>query len=262
MTDTPAPEAQLLRDRVVVVTGGSSGNGRAIALTAAAHGARAVVVADVTEAPREGGTPTHELVQTESVFVRCDVSDADQVRAAVEAADRFGGVDVMVNNAGIVGDAAPLIDMDPTNFDHVLSVNLRGTFLGCQLAGRRMAERGSGSIVNIASVAGLVGSKSSNAYSATKAGVRLMTATLSFELGPHGVRANAVLPGVIETMMTTSDRPLAGAQADATIAKIPLHRLGAPEDIANVVMFLASDLAAYVTGTSVVVDGGLTAVMP
>ncbi|WP_208430685.1 SDR family oxidoreductase [Aeromicrobium yanjiei] len=145
------------------------------------------------------------------------------------------------------------------DFDRVLAVNLRGTFLGCRAAGRGMAARGSGSIVNVASIAGVQGSRTSAAYSASKAGILLMTQTLAFELGSSGVRVNSVLPGIIQTHMTTVDRPLASDAYDATVAKVPLGRLGTPDDIANAVVYLASDLAGYVTGTSLVVDGGLIA---
>ncbi|AWB91259.1 SDR family NAD(P)-dependent oxidoreductase [Aeromicrobium chenweiae] len=252
----------LLQDRVVVVTGGSSGNGRAIALAAAAQGARAVVVADVVSEPREGGRPTHEVIGGDSLFVSCDVSQPDSIEAAVAAADPFGGVDVLVNNAGIVGPASRVVEMDPADFDQVLAVNLRGTFLGCRAAGRRMAERGSGSIVNVASIAGILGSRSSAAYSASKAGILLMTSTLAFELGSAGVRVNSVLPGIIETHMTTVDRTLATDAYAATVAKVPLGRLGTPDDIANAVVYLASTLAGYVTGSSLVVDGGLIATVP
>ncbi len=253
---------QLLKDRVVIVTGGSSGNGRAIAVAAAEQGARAVVVADTSDEPREGGAPTHEVIDCDAVFVQCDVSDPDAVDRAVAAADAFGGVDVLVNNAGIVGPAHPVLEMGEADFDQVLAVNLRGSFLGCRAAGRRMADRGSGSIVNISSIAGLRGSKSSAAYSASKAGLLLMTQTLAYELGPRGVRVNAVLPGVVETRMTTQDRSLASEAAAATIAKVPLRRLGQPADIADAVVFLASDLASYVSGTSLVVDGGFIAAVP
>jgi NAD(P)-dependent dehydrogenase (short-subunit alcohol dehydrogenase family) len=256
----------LLDGKVVVVTGGSSGNGRAIAFAAAAHGAAAVVVADVIDAPREGGQPTHEWLNAETstraVFVHCDVSDAASMDAAVAAADQFGGIDVMVNNAGIVGPAHPVVSLDEADFDQVIAVNLRGTFLGCRSAGRRMSARGSGSIVNVASVAALMGSRTSAAYTASKAGVHLMTTTLAFELGSQGIRVNSVLPGVIATHMTMKDRHWAAAAADATTAKVPLGRLGQPEDVANAVVYLASDLASYITGSALTVDGGLTSIVP
>ena len=252
----------LLGDKVVLVTGGSSGNGRAIALAAAAHGARAVVIADVRDEPREGGRPTHELLECEAAFVACDVSDPDSIDAAVAAAEQFGGLDVMVNNAGIVGPANPVTDLAEADFDRVIGVNLRGTFLGCRSAARRMTARGSGSIVNVASIAALMGSRTSAAYSASKGGVRLLTTTLAFEMGPYGIRVNSVLPGIIETQMTTHDRNWAAEAAEATIGKVPLRRLGSPADVANAVVYLASDLASYITGTSLVVDGGLLACVP
>ena len=202
------------------------------------------------------------MIDTESIFVHCDVSDPASIDAAVAAADKFGGIDVMVNNAGIVGPARPVVDMDEADFDQVIAVNLRGAFLGCRSAARRMTARGSGSIVNVASIASLMGSRTSAAYSASKGGVRLLTTTLAFEMGPLGIRVNSVLPGIIETRMTTHDRNWAAEAAEATIGKVPMRRLGTPADVANAVVYLASDLASYVTGTSLTVDGGLIACVP
>jgi NAD(P)-dependent dehydrogenase (short-subunit alcohol dehydrogenase family) len=250
----------LLEDKTAVVTGSSAGIGRGIAQTFADHGA-SVVVADVREDPREGGTPTHELLQEEgagATYVDCDVTDYDDCVAAVEAAEEFGGVDVMVNNAGIVGPQDPLVDLDLDEYRNLVSVNLDGVVNGSKAAALAMVERGEGgSIVNMSSVAGMVGYGGITPYSAAKGGVRLFTYALASELGPDGIRVNAVHPGVIETAMTKEDSPIVGTeQEEQLLPTIPLRRVGQPDDVGGVVTFLASDLASYVTAESIVVDGG------
>ncbi|SFR63364.1 SDR family NAD(P)-dependent oxidoreductase [Halogeometricum limi] len=250
----------LLDGETAVVTGGTSGIGRAIAEMFADHGA-SVVVADRREEPREGGAPTHEFLEergAEATFVQCDVSDYDDCVAAVDAADEFGGLDVMVNNAGIVGPQVPLTELDFDDYRTLMSVNVDGVFHGSKAAALKLVERGAGgSIVNMSSVAGFVGYGGITPYSAAKGGVRLFTYALASELGPEGVRVNAVHPGVIETAMTTEDSPIVGTEAGEQLEQsVPLRRFGKPEDVAGVVTFLASDLASYVTAESVLVDGG------
>lgn len=250
----------LLTDRVAVVTGGASGNGRAIARAYAEHGAD-VVVADVREAPRRGGTPTHELVERAgrtAEFVDCDVTDRADLAAAVEAAERLGGVDVMVNNAGVFRQEA-FLEVTETEFERLLDVNLKGTFFGAQVAAERMVESDGGVILNLSSVAGLRGSGGFTTYAASKGAVRLLTYALADELGPGDVRVNAIHPGIIDTAMTAEDVPLVDGEAgDALVEQIPSGRFGEPEDVADAALYLASDLADYVTGESLVVDGGLT----
>jgi NAD(P)-dependent dehydrogenase (short-subunit alcohol dehydrogenase family) len=249
----------LLADSTAVVTGGASGNGRAIAMAFAEHGAD-VVVADMRRDPRAGGTPTDERIETETdaraTFVDCDVSDRDDCAAAVDAADAFGGVDVMVNNAGVIRET-PFLEVTEDELDGVLDVNLKGVFFGAQAAAEVMIERGEGCIINLSSVAGIRGAANNTTYCASKGGVRLLTYSLAAELGPEGVRVNAIHPGYIETAMLTDDVPLIGTDAQAALEEqVPQDRLGQPEDVAGAAVYLASDLADYVNGESLVVDGG------
>lgn len=253
--------SQLLSETAAVVTGGASGNGRSIARTFAEEGAD-VVVADVQADPREGGTPTHELIEAETdaraAFVECDVTDNDDLREAVDAADEFGGIDVMVNNAGIYR-AETFTDVTEAEYRTLMDVNVKGVFFGAQIAAERMLETGGGSIINMSSVAGIQGSRQSPTYSASKGAVRLLTYALAAELGEDGVRVNAIHPGVIETSMTTEDVGLVrGENADRYRSMIPQGRFGTPDDVADVTLFLASDLADYVNGASLVVDGGMS----
>jgi len=249
----------LLADSSAVVTGGASGNGRAIALAFAEHGAD-VVVADVQREPRTGGIPTDERIESETdarvTFVECDVSDRDDCRRAVEAADAFGGVDVMINNAGILRET-PFLEVTEDELDEVLAVNLKGVFFGAQAAAEVMLERSEGCIINLSSVAGIRGAPTNTTYCASKGGVRLLTYSLAAELGPEGIRVNAIHPGYIETAMLTEDVPRLGTDAQATLEeRVPQSRLGRPEDVAGAAVYLASDLAGYVNGESLVVDGG------
>lgn len=248
----------LLEGKVAVVTGGASAIGRAVALRFAAEGARAVVVADLREDPREGGTPTHELIRqsgTDAVFLRTDVRSVRDTQAAVEAAEQFGGVDVLVNNAGLLR-AAKIVDVTEDEYEALMDVNVKGVVFASQAAVRSMtAARRSGVIINLSSIGGLHGSPGIAVYSAAKGAVRLLTYSLAKELGRKGIRVCALHPGVIDTSMTQLDVPV----GDATAA-VPLGRVGTPEDIAGAAAFLASDLAGFVTGASLTVDGGELAI--
>ena len=251
----------LLKDNVAVITGGSSGNGRAIARRFASEGAD-IVIADIQESPREGGDPTHELIEAETearaTFVECDVTNVDDLEAAVEAAEEFGGVTVMVNNAGIF-HSEEFLEVDEDAFDRMMDINVKGVYFGAQAAAKRMVEAGGGRIINISSVAGLEGSGEFITYCGTKGAVRLLTYAMAARLGPDGVRVNAIHPGLIETTMTTEDYPIMGTDAEEDfLQSIPSRRAGQPEDVADTALYLASDLSDYVNGESLIVDGGMT----
>ncbi len=252
---------ELLSDNVTVVTGGASGNGRGIAREVARHGSD-VVVADVREVPREGGKPTHEVIEAETesnaAFVHCDVTEIEDIDRAIDRAEEFGPLTTMVNNAGIIPDEN-FLETTKAEFENVIGINLTGVFFGSQLAAQRMIERQDGSIINISGTAGLVGSANSPTYSASKGGVRLATYSMARHLGPKGIRVNAVHPGTVETDMMREDiRDGDGEPTEKEIERIPLGRTAAPVDIGNAVVYLASDLASHVTAESLVVDGGMT----
>ena len=252
----------LLDADVAVVTGGASGNGRQICLTLAEHSADVVVV-DLRPEPREGGTPTHEVVRSEhgqrSTFVECDVSNVSEVRDAVDAADEFGGVSVMVNNAGIT-HSDDFLETTEEEYDRMMDVNVKGVFFGAQAAARKMVADGrSGAIINISSISGLVARGDGVRYCTSKGAVRLMTYALAGSLGPRGVRVNAVHPGLVETTMTREDLGVIGTEtADSYRRDTPLGQICQPQDVANATLFLASPLASFVNGESLTVDGGVT----
>ena len=250
---------QLLADRTAIVTGGASGIGRGIALALAEHGAD-VVVADIRTEPRtDDTTPTLEAIEdstdARAVFAHCDVTEPDGFDAALEAADELGGLDVMVNNAGVSSDA-DFLTATHDDFDAIVDVNLRGVYFGCQAAGTYMLQHGGGSIINIASTAAERGYERSGAalYAGTKGGVRSMTFTVAEILGPE-VRVNAILPGfTLESGFASSGHDPAYIEQRA--AETALHRLGYPEDIGGAAVFLASDLSSYVTAETLLLDGG------
>lgn len=253
----------LLDGKTAVVTGGSSGIGRGIARGFADHGANAVVVADVREDPKEDGRPTHELLEAEtdtsSAFVYCDVTNTDDLVAAADAAGEFGGLDIWVNNAGI-WHAEEFLEVTEDDYRQLMDINMKGAYFGSQVAAERLLDREGGSIINISSIAGLFGNANWPTYSASKGGLTMFTYSLAHKLGQYGIRVNAIHPGGIETMIggEAQDPEAAAEQAQQFTQMVPLGRYGQPEDIAGAATFLASDLASYVTGESLVVDGGWT----
>ncbi len=252
-----------LNGRTAIVTGGSSGIGRGISLKLAEEGAN-VVVADIREEPLEDGVPTHEKINSEvddaeSVFVEVDVSDEDSVSEMVESAVReFEKVEILVNNAG-VHHSASVTDETMEGWHSILDVNLRGTFLCSKhVISHMLEEEIEGDVVNIGSIAGLVGYGQSAAYCASKGGVVELTREMALDYGSEGININAVDPGVIKTAMTgdmLEDEETRQFMDQNTVAP----RLGEPEDIANAVAFLASSESDFIMGENLVVDGGWTA---
>ncbi len=236
--------------RVAIVTGASRGIGETY--VRALHGAGArVVIADVLV--EEGRALAADLGEG-ARFTELDVTDEAAWEGAVEdALAAFGAVDVLVNNAGIA-NAAPIEHFSLEKWRAVIEVNLTGTFLGCRAVVPAMKAAGRGSIVNVSSVEGLRGSVRLHGYTASKFAVRGLTKSLAVELGPAGIRVNSIHPGFIHTDMTV--------RIDPEALVIPLSRAGVPGDLAGTVLFLASDASAYLTGTEIVVDGGMTAGIP
>ncbi|WP_112995813.1 SDR family oxidoreductase [Rhizobiales bacterium] len=255
--------SDILKNKVVVVTGASSGIGRAIAIRAAEHGAKAVIVADITEAPREGGRLTVaeiEAIGSAARFVKTDVSKRADNDALIEASAEFGGVDVMVANAGITlrTDGA---DVPEEDYHRLLSINLDGPLFGAQAAARQMKANGKGgSIVLMASMGGISGAGITVAYSTSKGGVVLMAKSLADALGPDGIRVNAVAPGTIDTELLRTSPGIAEA-SEGFRKRTPLRRLGQPSEVGDAVAYLGSDLSSYVSGIALLVDGGLLAVL-
>jgi NAD(P)-dependent dehydrogenase (short-subunit alcohol dehydrogenase family) len=249
-----------LDGKVAVITGAGSGIGRVAAMLFAAEGAK-VVVADV--AGDHAGSVADEIVAGggSALPVTVDVSDETQVEAMVAAAvNEYGGLQVLFNNAGIFpDDDGGVLDTPPETWQRVMEVNLKGVWLGCRAAVPAMLVSGGGSIINVASFVALMGAATAQiAYTASKGGVLAMTRELAVEYARQGIRANSLCPGPIETPL------LAELLADPErrqrrLVHIPLGRFGRPEEIAKAALFLASDDASFITGSALVVDGGITA---
>ena len=248
-------------EKVVIVTGAAGGIGRAAAVRFASEGATIVAV-DVDEAALADTSAAVEAVGGAATVVRADVTSAEEVDGYVAAAvDAHGGVDVLFNNAGIEGVAAPLETYPEDVFDRVIGVNLKGVWLGMRAVADAIRTRGGGAIVNTASIAGLTGTAGLIAYGASKHAVVGMTKTAATELAPAGIRVNAVCPAPIETRMMRSIE--AGMNPDdpeevkkLVTESLPLGRYGEPEEVASLVAYLASDDASYITGGIYPVDGG------
>jgi glucose 1-dehydrogenase len=252
-----------LEGKSIVVTGGSSGLGRAMALRFAAEGAD-IVVGDLREDPREGGQPTVEVIAAQGgrgVFVRADAALGDDVDLLVRTAvERSGRLDVMVPNAIIAGrHSKGLLETDEDDWDAIMAVGLRGVFLACKCAVQQMltqdpVREARGRIVLISSQHGMVGPPGHVAYAAAKGGVVNLTRQIAVDFGPRGIICNALAPGKILT--TPIDEPDAPEVLAYSHARTPFPRLGRPEDVASLAVFLASDECTYMSGANVMVDGG------
>lgn len=248
--------------RVAVVTGAASGIGRATALALAREGAQ-VVVADVDVERGEDVVRDIKDLGRDAAFVKTDVAVDEDVRAMVaEAVDRFGGLDVAVNNAGIEGVLAPTADYPEEIWNRVIAVNLTGVWNCMRREIPEMLKAGGGAIVNVASILGVVGFANAPAYTAAKHGVLGLTKVAAMEYGPQGIRVNAVGPGFIETPMVM-ERGVEAAKHPEVRKQIeelhPIGRMGKSEEIAEAILFLASDAASFVAGHALVADGAYTA---
>ncbi|BBL79689.1 2-dehydro-3-deoxy-D-gluconate 5-dehydrogenase [Rubrobacter xylanophilus DSM 9941] len=250
-----------LEGKTAVVTGGGRGLGLYMAEALAEAGANLTICSRRREQLEEAAGHLEEVGGGGVLALGCDVADPEQVEEVVErTVERFGSVDVLVNNSGATWGAPPL-EMPLERFDQVLRVNVRGTFLMSRSVARRMIERGSGgAIVNVSSVAGLVGGDprymQTVGYNASKGAVISMTRDLATSWASHGIRVNAIAPGWFPTRMS---RALIERHEREMLEDIPMRRFGKPEDIKGAVLFLASPASSYMTGQTVVVDGGLTA---
>lgn len=247
-----------LENRAAIVTGagrGGRGIGRGIALALAGAGADVIITARTNIADAEAVAEAVRAAGHRGIAVTCDVSDAASVEALFEKAKaELGRVDILVNNAGITRDGL-LLRMDEDAWDSVLDANLKGTFLCTRAAAKVMVRQKSGRIINITSIMGQIGNPGQANYSASKAGIIGFTRTVARELGARGITVNAVAPGFIETQMTETIKE---EMRSGILSKVPLGRMGTPEDVGAAVAFLASEAASYITGQVLTVDGGMT----
>jgi len=244
-----------LAGQVAIVTGAARGLGRAIAQTLAGAGAKVACV-DVDQETLAATIDAIRAAGGTAEPIACDVTDSGRVSEVVaEVVDKWGALDILVNNAGITRDTL-IMRMKDDQWDAVIGVNLRGTFLFTRAATRPMIKGRRGRIINIASVSGLMGNPGQANYSASKAGVIGLTRTVARELASRNITVNAIAPGFIATEMTAA---LGQDTLDTIRKQIPLGRLGQPQDVAHAVLFLASQSAEYITGHVLTVDGGLTA---
>ena len=250
-----------LERRVAVITGAGSGIGRAMALRFAGEGAR-ILAADLNgdaaaeTAAQIGAAGGDAAAQT------VDVTQPEQVQAMIAAAQqRYGRIDILCNNAGI-GSTTDVVECDPDEWDRVMTVNVKSVYLGCKYVIPLMLEQGGGVIINTASVAGMVGIVKRASYSASKGAVIALTRQVAIEYVEQGIRVNCLCPGTVDSpwvgrLLASADDPVAAR--GALVARQPIGRLGTPEEIAAAALYLASDDAAFITGTGLVIDGGWTA---
>ena len=246
-----------LKNKVAIVTGARRGMGKAHALVLAKAGAK-VVVSDISLEDCQKVVDEIESQGGEALALECDISKKEEVEEMVrKTVEKWGRVDILVNNAGILS-FIPFLEMKEEDFQKVIDVNLKGYFLCSQVAAKEMVKNGSGVIVNIASI-GMgqqgIGFQGLTHYCASKGGIVAMTEAMALELAPHNIRVNTISPGMIDTPMAAMDKQ-DSKTLEASLARVPLKRAGKPEEVAKLVLFLASDDSSYITGSVMVVDGG------
>jgi NAD(P)-dependent dehydrogenase (short-subunit alcohol dehydrogenase family) len=243
-----------LKNKVAVVTGAGSGIGRAIAERFYAEGA-SLVLADISGDENALARALGER----ALAVRADVTSSVAVRAMLNAAvERFGGIDILCNNAGIDGDIRMLADVDDDNYERIMAINLRGVFFGIKYAIPLLQRRGGGSIINIASTAGITATPGLSVYGASKAGVMQLSRSAAVEYAADKIRVNAICPAMIETPLVANLMKAHPEAAARVLAVTPMGRVGQPREVADVALFLASNESSYVTGVSLPVDGAYT----
>jgi len=246
-----------LANKIALITGAGSGMGRVASLLFAQEGAKIAAI-DIDEKAAQETARMIEAGGGKAIAVKADVSKSADAQAMVAATvEKLGGLNIVYNNAGIEGKAEPIVKLAEEDFDRVIAINLRGVWLGMKYAIPHMITNGGGAIVNTASIAGLVGLRNSSAYCAAKAGVIAITKVAALEYGRYNIRVNAICPGAIDTPMVSRIQG-GGTMSERAINRIStLGRIGKPEEIAKMALFLASDDAEWITGTAMVVDGGM-----
>lgn len=243
-----------LKNKVAIVTGSRRGIGRAIALELAKEGAK-VVVSDIALKECQNVCEEIKKIGSDAIAVKCDVSKKGDVDAMIrKTIQKFKRIDILVNNAGVVS-MKPFVQMTEKDWDFTLDINLKGVFLCTNSVTKQMIKQKSGKIISIASIAGEVGFMNTSAYCASKAGVINLTRELAIELSPYNININAIAPGIIATKMT-EDLLKDKKTKESLLANIPLGRVGQPEEIGKAAVFLASGDSNFVTGHTLVVDGG------
>ncbi|MGH9870144.1 MAG: SDR family NAD(P)-dependent oxidoreductase [Candidatus Polarisedimenticolia bacterium] len=247
-----------LQGKIALITGGGTGIGRAIALLFGGEGAR-VVVAGRRSDPLQQVVRDIRARGGVATFTRGDVTKPDRVEMMVNGAVyNFGGLDILVNNAGVFVEGS-VVEMDEKKWDRVIGTNLKGAYLVSRLAIPVLKTRGGGSIINVASVHGLVGMKGGAAYCASKGGLVQLTRAMALDHAADRIRVNAICPGYVDTPMTR-DEGGGSTWLDATVAGVPIPRAGQPEEVARLALFLASEESGWMTGSALTLDGGFTAV--
>jgi len=246
-----------IKGKVAIITGAKGGMGKSHALALAKAGAK-VVVSDISLEDCQKVVEEIKKGKGKALAVKCDVSKKEEVEEMVrKTVEKFGKVDILVNNAGIC-QFKPFLELTEKDWDRTLDINLKGYFLCAQTCAKEMAKQKAGVIINIASVAmGQQGIGLPNIvhYCASKGGIVGMTEALAVELAPYNIRVNAISPGIIETPMINQVKS-DSKMMEAMLARVPMHRVGKPEEVSNLVLFLASDASSYMTGSTVVIDGG------